>query len=132
MLSYSSSSSCSNPLITYFPLLPYISRVDSAAFQLTHRMMPFFCVQKSRGIVHLHVCVCVLAHVSYFPTPPFVGTLPQTEKNDWNKWKNHFFEMNREVGMLHHEKERQQEKRGLAIPTENNIKTRSLLFCLNI
>ena len=31
------------------------------------------------------------------------------KKKEWNKWKNHFYEMKREVGMPRHEKERQQE-----------------------
>ena len=30
-------------------------------------------------------------------------------KNEWNKWKNHFFEMKGDVGMSRHEKEREQE-----------------------
>ena len=28
----------------------------------------------------------------------FVGALPQ-KKNEWNKWKNHFYEMKGDVGM---------------------------------
>ena len=35
----------------------------------------------------------------------FVGALPQ-KKNEWNKWKNHFYEMKGDVGMSLHEKER--------------------------
>ena len=34
-----------------------------------------------------------------------VGALPQ-KKNEWNKWKNHFYEMKGDVGMSLHEKER--------------------------
>ena len=30
-------------------------------------------------------------------------------KNEWNKWKNHFYEMKGDVGMSLHEKERKQE-----------------------
>ena len=30
-------------------------------------------------------------------------------KNEWNKWKNHFYEMKGDVGMSGHEKEREQE-----------------------
>ena len=30
-------------------------------------------------------------------------------KNEWNKWKNHFYEMKGDVGMSHHEKEREHE-----------------------
>ena len=30
-------------------------------------------------------------------------------KNEWNKWKNHFYEMKGDVGMSWHEKERKQE-----------------------
>ena len=37
-----------------------------------------------------------------------MGLCPKT-KNEWNKWKNHFFEMKGDVGMLSHEKEREQE-----------------------
>ena len=35
----------------------------------------------------------------------FVGALPQ-KKNEWNKWKNHFYEMKGDVGMSLHEKGR--------------------------
>ena len=47
--------------------------------------------------VNLHVYVCALLH--------FYGALPQTEKNEWNKCKNHFSEMKGDVGMSLHEKE---------------------------
>ena len=30
-------------------------------------------------------------------------------KNEWNKWKNHFYEMKGDVGISVHEKERKQE-----------------------
>ena len=30
-------------------------------------------------------------------------------KNEWNKWKNHFYKMKGGVGMSGHEKERKQE-----------------------
>ena len=30
-------------------------------------------------------------------------------KNEWKKWKNHFYEMEGDVGMSQHEKEREQE-----------------------
>ena len=36
---------------------------------------------------------------------PFVGAFPKVE----NEWKNHFHEMKGDVGMSHHEKEREQE-----------------------
>ena len=40
----------------------------------------------------------------------FLWALPQKRKKDeWNKWKNHFYEMKGDVGMSHHEKEREQE-----------------------
>ena len=39
----------------------------------------------------------------------FDGALLQNKKNEWNKWKNHFYEMKGEVGMSWNEKERQQE-----------------------
>ena len=50
-----------------------------------------------RGGVAVCACACV---------GPDGGALPQ---NEWNKWKNHFYEMKGEVGMSWHEKERQQE-----------------------
>ena len=31
---------------------------------------------------------------------------PKRKKNEWNKWKNHFYEMKGDVGMSLHEKER--------------------------
>ena len=31
---------------------------------------------------------------------------PKRMKNEWNKWKNHFYEMKGDVGMSLHEKER--------------------------
>ena len=38
----------------------------------------------------------------------FYGALGKM-KNEWNKWKNHFFEMKGDVGMSSHEKGREQE-----------------------
>ena len=35
--------------------------------------------------------------------------LEPKEKNEWNKWKNHFHEMKGGVGMSSHEKQREQE-----------------------
>ena len=35
-----------------------------------------------------------------------LGLLPNRMKNEWNKWKNHFYEMKGDVGMSLHEKER--------------------------
>ena len=37
------------------------------------------------------------------------GALPQNMKNEWNKCKNHFYEMKGDVGMSSHEKGREQE-----------------------
>ena len=37
-------------------------------------------------------------------------------KNEWNKWKNHFYEMKGDVGMSRHEKEREQEDAYTKIP----------------
>ena len=48
-----------------------------------------------------------------------VGALPQRMKNEWNKWKNHFYEMKGGVGMSLHEKERNKK-----IPTQD---TKSLI-----
>ena len=46
-------------------------------------------------------CVRVCAQLNNF----FYGALLQTEKNEWNKCKNHFNEMKGDVGMSLHEKE---------------------------
>ena len=56
----------------------------------------------------------------------FVGALPQ-KKNEWNKWKNHFYEMKGDVGMSLHEKERNK-KRCLHQDTKSLI-TPSLHLC---
>ena len=37
------------------------------------------------------------------------GFAQKLMKNEWNKWKNHFYEMKGDVGMSVHEKERKQE-----------------------
>ena len=37
-----------------------------------------------------------------------LGLCPKVQ-NEWNKWKNHFHEMNGDVGMSSNEKEREQE-----------------------
>ena len=42
------------------------------------------------------------------PTAHKMGLCPKM-KNEWNKWKNHFYEMKGDVGMSLHEKEREQE-----------------------
>ena len=55
------------------------------------------------------VAVCACACVECARRGDTNGALPQNYKNEWNKWKNHFYEMKGEVGMLWHEKERQQE-----------------------
>ena len=49
---------------------------------------------------------------SYHATLAAINTTPTAspiKKSTWNKWKNHFSEMKRNVGMLHHEKEEEQE-----------------------
>ena len=48
----------------------------------------------------MHVYVCAQLHNLFF-----YGALPQTEKNECNKCKNHFNEMKGDVGMSLHEKE---------------------------
>ena len=55
-----------------------------------------------------------------------VGALPQRMKNEWNKWKNHFYEMKGDVGMSLHEKERNKK-----IPTQDtkSLITPSLHLC---
>ena len=47
------------------------------------------------------MCTCVHNYITYF----FYGALPQTEKNEWNKCKNHLNEMKGDVGMSLNEKE---------------------------
>ena len=37
-------------------------------------------------------------------------------KNEWNKWKNHFYEMKGDVGMSLHEKERNRKKAFDSVP----------------
>ena len=39
------------------------------------------------------MCTCEHNYITYF-----YGALPQTEKNEWNKCKNHFNEMKGDVG----------------------------------
>ena len=41
-------------------------------------------------------------------------------KNEWNKWKNHFYEMKGDVGMSVHEKERKQEDAYTKTQTHHN------------
>ena len=55
-----------------------------------------------------------------------VGALPQRMKNEWNKWKNHFYEMKGDVGMSLHEKERNKK-----MPTQDtkSLITPSLHLC---
>ena len=50
--------------------------------------------------VNVHMYVCAQLHNLFF-----YGALPQTEKNWWNKCKNHLNEMKGDVGMSFHEKE---------------------------
>ena len=49
-------------------------------------------------------------------------------KNEWNKWKNHFYEMKGDVGMSVHEKERKQEDAYIHQDT-NSFITPSLHLC---
>ena len=42
-------------------------------------------------------------------TPSGVIAITISLKSEWNKWKNHFYEMKGGVGMSLHEKEREQE-----------------------
>ena len=50
---------------------------------------------RTHGVRHARGCCCMRMHVR--------------SPEEWNKWKNHFYEMKGEVGMSWHEKERQQE-----------------------
>ena len=51
-------------------------------------------------------------------------------KNEWNKWKNHFYEMKEDVGMSLHEKERNKMPTPRHKATHNPIPTS--LFCFNM
>ena len=49
----------------------------------------------------------VAAHwIPRVQTSHFYGALPQNIKNEWNKWKNHFFKMKGDVS---HDKGREQQ-----------------------
>ena len=50
--------------------------------------------------VNVHVYVCAQLHNLFF-----TGLFPKPKKNEWKKCKNHFNEMNGDVGMSLHEKE---------------------------
>ena len=52
------------------------------------------------GVVRVRMRVCKV-----YVRARFVGALPKM-KNEWNKWKNHFYKMKGDVGMSLHEKER--------------------------
>ena len=54
------------------------------------------------------MCVYVGAHRPAQNITFLMGLCPRM-KNEWNKWKNHFYEMKGVVGMSGHEKEREQE-----------------------
>ena len=47
-------------------------------------------------------------------------------KNEWNKWKNHFYEMKGDVGMSLHEKERNKK---MPTPRHKSLITPSLHLC---
>ena len=49
-------------------------------------------------LMRVHKCTC--ARRKHKDTPK------ERMKNEWNKWKNHFYEMKGDVGMSLHEKER--------------------------
>ena len=55
-----------------------------------------------RGALSACACACV----KYRAAQRMVGALPHNNKNEWNKWKNHFYEMKGDVGMSLHEKGR--------------------------
>ena len=43
---------------------------------------------------------CLRTHVKYVRAAQrMVGGLPHNKKNEWNKWKNHFYEMKGDVGI---------------------------------
>ena len=46
---------------------------------------------------------------------------PKVKKNEGNKWKNHFLEMNGDVGMSVHEKGGKQVNAYIATPTHKTI-----------
>ena len=61
--------------------------------------------------------MCSLHEVNGCTTTLFLlGLLLPNRKNDWNKWKNHFYEISAEIGMSCHEKGRQQEQKVIHNP----------------
>ena len=75
-----------------------------------------------RGVVRVRMRVQNL----YVRATQRVGALPQRMKNEWNKWKNNFYEMKGDVGMSLHEKERNKK-----MPTKDtkSLITPSLHLC---
>ena len=68
---------------------------------------------------------CIL-DVICISTYPFYWGFAPYQKSMWNKWKNHFSEMKRDIGMSLHEKEWDKK-----IPRPRQI-TPSLHFCFTI
>ena len=69
-----------------------------------HTMRVYYTCVKEGGVVRVRMRVQNLRarrkeNIS-------LGLLPKKMKNEWNKWKNHFYEMKGDVGMSLHEKER--------------------------
>ena len=79
-------------------------------------------VRKEGGVVRVRMRVQNLAT----QRKHLVGALPQRMKNEWNKWKNHFYEMKGDVWMSLHEKERNKK-----MPTQDtkSLITPSLHLC---
>ena len=63
----------------------------------------YTCPAERGGVVHVRMRVQNVYAANYFCW----GLAPI--KNEWNKWKNHFYEMKGDVGMSLHEKGKKQE-----------------------
>ena len=59
-----------------------------------------------------------------------MGLCPK-KKKEWNKWKNHFYEMKGEVGISWHEKESNKKWPTPRQKVIHNPIPTSLLFCLS-
>ena len=55
------------------------------------------------------MCACAITYTRSRRGKTSMRLCPKKKKNEWNKWENHFYEMKGDVGMSHHEKEREQE-----------------------
>ena len=73
-----------------------------------HNMRLYTCVhggagRRGRGALSACSCACVKYRAR---RKEWLVLCPIIKKNEWNKWKNHFYEMKGDVGMSLHEKGR--------------------------